>query len=364
MGVKPKKKTEKGKPSTDVEALEALDYPFITDLLRMRKLQKAHNTFLAGILREVVDGRMHPFFNLHNVKSYRGSSDSPNFQNLPIRDREQSKLVRGAIIPSPGHQLVEIDYSGIEVCIAACYHHDPAMLSYIEDKSKDMHRDMAAECYDLPISEVSKNIRYCGKNRFVFPQFYGDYWKSCAKALWDAVDAMRLETASKGLLRDHLTNRGLKSLKAFEGHIERVERRFWGKRFPVYAKWKENHWEKYLETGYIDLHTGFRCSGLAKKNEVINWPVQGSAFHCLLWSLIKVNDWLRTSDKRSHIIGQIHDAILFDAHPEEVEEIIEVVEQISCHDIREHWPWIITPLEVEVDITPIDGSWITKETYK
>src|SRR5690606_20675796 len=101
------------------------------------------------------------------------SSDSPNFQNLPIRNPKMAKIIRSAFIPrSDRHVLVEIDYSGIEVRVAACYHKDPVMIEYINDPTKDMHRDMAAQCYLAPPEQVSKQMRYCGKNMYVFPQFY------------------------------------------------------------------------------------------------------------------------------------------------------------------------------------------------
>ena len=96
---------------------------------------------------------MHPNFNLHLVRTYRSSSDKPNFQNVPIRDAWLSKLTRKAIRSRPGCRLVEIDYGGMEVAIVTCYHKDPAMVRYIEDPELDLHRDMAAECFKIPIAE-------------------------------------------------------------------------------------------------------------------------------------------------------------------------------------------------------------------
>ncbi|NIS13857.1 MAG: hypothetical protein GWN12_18860, partial [Thermoplasmata archaeon] len=88
-------------------------------------------------------------------RTFRSSSDSFNFQNIPIRDLELARLIRQAIIARSGHRLVEIDYSGVEVHVAACYHQDPTMLEYLEDKSKDLHRDMAMEIFKLPLEELT-----------------------------------------------------------------------------------------------------------------------------------------------------------------------------------------------------------------
>jgi DNA polymerase I-like protein with 3'-5' exonuclease and polymerase domains len=114
----------------------------------------------------------------------------------------------------------------------------------------------------------------------------------------------------------------------------------------------------------MDTLTGFRCSGLIGRNDCINYPVQGSAFHCLLWSLIRLNRWLRTQKKQTQIIAQIHDSIVMYTAPEEAEEVIAMTRRIMCEDIRRVWPWIITPLEIEAEITPVDSDWSTKKEFK
>ena len=138
-------RTKTGKPKTDGVTFETINEPFVVDYLHIEKLKKARNTFLTGIKREVCGEFLHPNFNLHTVQTYRSSSNNPNFQNFPIRDPMMGEIIRRCFIPRKNHHIVEIDYSGIEVRIAACYHKDPAMISYIKDPSKDMHRDMAGE---------------------------------------------------------------------------------------------------------------------------------------------------------------------------------------------------------------------------
>jgi DNA polymerase I-like protein with 3'-5' exonuclease and polymerase domains len=108
------------------------------------------------------------------------------------------------------------------------------------------------------------------------------------------------------------------------------------------------------------LLTGFRCSGVMSRNDAINYPVQGAAFHCLLWSFIQIDRRMLHQNWDTKIIGQIHDAIVLDVHPDELEMVIEVVEQITCRDLPEAWKWINVPLEVDVDIYPVDKSWADK----
>ena len=100
MGYPCQSRTKTGRPSMDGSNLERLDLKFVKRYLEVEKLKKLLGTYLKGIKREVVLGRLHPFFNLHLVSTYRSSSSSPNFQNIPIRDKLIGKLVRRAFIPA------------------------------------------------------------------------------------------------------------------------------------------------------------------------------------------------------------------------------------------------------------------------
>jgi len=301
---------------------------------------------------------------LHTVRTYRSSCSDPNFQNIPIRDKEIGAIIRKAFIPRKGRKLLECDFSGIEVRIAACYHKDPTMLAYIKDSTKDLHRDMAMECYLLEQRQMTKDIRYCGKNKFVFPQFYGDYYVNCAKNLWKAIDEMSLQTAEGTSLKEHMAKKGIRTLAQFEKHIQKVEDNFWNVRFKKYTQWKKEHYQKYLQNRYFDTLTGFRCQGMMSRNDVINYPVQGSAFHCLLWSLIQIQKQIKIERMQSLIVGQIHDSIILDIVPEEEEKIVAILKEVMTQRIIKHWKWIIVPLDIEIDVTPIDGSWNEKQGRK
>lgn len=354
---------------TDEDALTKLNMPFVRKYLEVEKLKKLRSTNLMGVRNEVVGGMLRPSFNLHLTRTYRPSSDMPNFQNLPIRDKVAGKLIRSCFVPRPRHVLVEIDHSALEVRIAACYHRDPAMVAYIEDPTKDMHRDMAAECYMLPVDQVTKDARFYAKNQFVFPQFYGDYYVHCAKNLWDAIGQHRLKTVGGVPLQKHLAEWGITSLgncdprqaprqETFEHHIQRVEQNFWGRRFRVYARWKKRWYEQYRKRGWFRMLTGFRVEGVYGRNDVINYPVQGSAFHCLLWSLIRLVRWLRESKMRSVVVGQIHDSIIADVHREELDDYLTKVRTIMTVDVRRAWPWIVVPLEIEAEVG--EENWFDK----
>lgn len=355
---KPSKSFPNGQPSANASNLERLELPFVKRYLRVEKLKKLRSTYLMGVRREVVDGFLHPSFNLHLVRTFRSSSNSPNFKNIPIRDKQIGRLIRRAFIPRKGHVLVEVDYGAIEVRVAACYHKDPTMLKYIED-GYDLHRDMAAECYACKPSQVSKDMRYCAKNMFVFPQFYGDYHVNCARHLWEAIDRMKLESPDLGPIRDWFRRKDINSLSVFTDHIERVEGNFWGERFPVYTDWKKEWLEKYNRRGWLRMKTGFVVQGVMRKNEIINYPIQGSAFHCLLWSLIRLRLQLRKHKMRSMVVGEIYDSMLLDVYKPELDVVMAMAKEIMVDKLREAWKWIITPLSVEAEVS--ETNWHEKE---
>lgn len=373
-GIKPPKLTDSGRGSTDKETLLNLKIPELQDMLEMRKLKKIRDTYLEGFQKEQVDGWIHPFFNLHLVRTYRSSSDRPNFQNIPKRDKEAMRLTRQALYPRPGHQLLEVDYSGLEVRIAACYHKDPTMIKYIKD-GFDMHADMTKQIFMIDDFDKSRSdhsvLRGATKNGFVFPEFYGDYFKNCAEYMaceWGGLSRGRWKEGqgidyAEGRLSDHLLSVGLKSLDHFTNHVKAIEEDFWGRRFKVYARWKEKWWREYQKTGYVDLLTGFRCRGLMSKNDAINYPVQGAAFHCLLWALIKLDELMIRYGMNSRIIGQIHDAIIFDVYPPEMDELVKLVKDVTTVMLTKAWDWIIVPLEVDFEVCDVDASWADKKEF-
>lgn len=355
-------RTEKGNYSLSEETLEDMNVPFAKNVLRLRKLQKNVGTYIAQFTRECVEDRMFPIFDLHIPVTYRGSCSKPNFQNIPVRDEESKQICRGGIIPSKGFKLLEADYSGIEVRISACYHKDPTMINYIMDPSTDMHRDCACDLWKLSIDEVTKDIRFYAKNGWTFAQFYGDWYKSCAQTLWKTT--LNLKTKSGIEVREHIRKNGIRTYEQFEKHCQRVEDIFWNDRFRVYKRWREDINIFYQENGYIETHLGFRMSGYMKRNDVTNYQIQGTAFHCLLWSLIRLNEIAKREKWKTKIIGQIHDSILFDLCPEEEAHVMKTIYKVATQDIRKEFDWIIVPLDVEFELSDINKSWATKKEVK
>jgi DNA polymerase-1 len=309
-------------------------------------------------------------YGLNKAITYRSASELVNFQNLPIRDPKSGKLIRSLFIPRDGHVLVEIDYSGIEVRIAACYNEDPVLVDYISDPTKDMHRDMAAKIYCCTKDQVNKLTRYFSKNQFVFPEFYGSYYIDCARNIWEMIKRHHLEVEGTPLYR-WLEQRGIYKLGAcdpkktprkgtFEHHIKEVEEQFW-QVFNVYASWKKRWYKQYLREGQFATLFGFLIQGIMKRNEAINYPIQSTAFHCLLWSLIQLEKSLRMRKMRTKIIGQIHDSIVADVPVNELDDYLVLASSIMTERIRKERDWLIVPLEVEAEACGVGESWHHKK---
>ncbi len=368
MKLEPVKTTEKGKESTDEESLKRLGLPELDLLLRIRRLNKVRDTYLKAFAREQINGYIHPSFNLHLVKTYRSSSSGPNFQNIPKRDKESMKICRQALLPRPGHMLLEADFSALEVNISQCYHKDPTMKKYLQDKNSDMHLDMAKQIFIM--KDINKKdhglLRQAAKNGFVFPQFYGDYYKNNAFGICDWVQlphtrwkkGMGINLPEGNYISNHFIAQGIKSFDQFVNHMRKVEDDFWNRRFKVYNQWKNSWVDKYRTKGYLQMLTGFVCSGVMRKNEIINYPIQGAAFHCLLKTFIELDKEMRKQNWKSKLVGQIHDSIVMDVHPNELERVKETANYIVSHVLPKAWPWIIVKLEIDIDEYGVDQPWI------
>jgi len=375
LGYKPEKytegskdeKKENRKPKVDEKELTKIDLPFVKTYLEIERLKKLQSTYLIGIKREVCNGLVHPSFNLHLVRTFRSSCDSPNFQNIPIRDKQIGKLIRRCFVPRPNHVLVEVDYSALEFKVAACFWKDAAMIEYASDSTLDIHRDMAAECYMLETDDVLKDVRFFAKNQFVFPTLYGSYYVNTSRNLWNAVESGDLKTVDGRSLYEHLKSNGITKLGrcdsrqepvkgTFEHHVRKVEKRF-GNRFPDWTKRKGQWQARYNKRGWFKMMTGFVCSGVMSRNNLMNYPIQGPAFHLLLRSLIHAVKELK--GWKSKVIGQIHDSMIADVHEDELEDFLVLVKEIMTERVRKEWKWVVAPLSIEAEVS--DTNWFEKK---
>jgi len=369
LNFKSKKKTAKaGNDAMDADVLSDIDHPFAKHILRRRKLVKLKNTYVANFRRSIINGRMHPTFNLHIARTYRSSAQDPNAQNVPTRDEEAKKYTRSGIIPSAGNRLMFADYGAVEVRILACYTLDKELVRYCNDPTTDMHRDEAQNIFLLTQKQVSKGLRQGSKNQFIFPEVYGSYWKNCARDLWHQnMDDGKLADGSS--LKAHLKAKLFKGMPAnqwqdiFGLHIKKVEEKFWQK-YHSTREWQDKSVQEYLKKGYIEMLFGHRRGGYLSRNKIFNTPIQNTAFQCLLWAFYELDDLWERKKLRTQLIGQIHDEIVVDLFPPELEEAQADIQSVMSERIREEFPWIIVPLPTELSLTRIDGNWYGKVPYE
>jgi hypothetical protein len=140
-----------------------------------------------------------------------------------------------------------------------------------------------------------------------------------------------------------------------------VEHDFWKRRFKVFDRWKRDWFNAYLHNGHFDSLTGFRYSGIFDRKQTSNYPIQGSAFHCLLWSLIRNQQLIRKTRARRLIVGQIHDSMLSDVPTRELDDHCGMVKDIVEVQLRKHWEWINVPLTIETEISAPRTTWYEKK---
>ncbi len=377
----------------DDEVLQKVDLPFVKDYVLLGRLKDDKTKYLGGLKRETINGFFHPNFNLHLAVTYRSSSGSDredegrmgkdyNFQNIPTRDPARAKLIRSAFIPrSPNRHIVEVDFKSVEVSIAACYTKDPVLMKYQSDPKTDMHRDTAMQLFGLTEDQVDKKTtRDWSKNRFVFPEFYGSVYFQCAPNIWESASDPKYKLpGGKTSVVKHLMKQGIKELGTcepggnpekgtFEYRVREVENDFWQNRFKVYTEWKKQQWDNYLRTGEFLTLTGFHIGPISKKgmlarNDVTNFGIQGSASHCKLWVMNRLQNWLEKYKMKACIIGEIHDSIIADVPEDEVQDYLDAIFDLISVKLPKAWRWINVPMTAEAEVCPVGESWFTKSGW-
>jgi DNA polymerase-1 len=304
LGYKPVKYTGKTKaPSTDEEVLEELaakeNAEIARELLRHRELAKLLGTYVDALPQMVnpLTGRVHTKLHQAAVASGRLASNDPNLQNIPVRT-EEGRAIRGAFVPEEGWVLLDADYSQIELRVVAALAQDPVLLGAFE-RGEDIHRRTASEVMGVAMEEVSSDQRSAAKT-VNFGLLYGQGAYALAAQL--------------GISQ--------KEAKAF------IERYF--ERMPKVAQWIEGTKELALKEGLVRTAWGrFRpIPDLESQNKqiqaqglrvAVNTVVQGTAADLMRRAMVRLHRSLKAEGLRTRILLQVHDELLLEAPPEEVE---------------------------------------------
>ncbi|EGI75507.1 DNA polymerase I [Hylemonella gracilis] len=301
LGLPIVKKTATGAPSTDEEVLEKLadDYPLPAKILEHRGLSKLKGTYTDKLAQMALPGtgRVHTHYAQAVAVTGRLSSNDPNLQNIPIRTPE-GRRVREAFIAPPGCLIASADYSQIELRIMAHLSGDAALLLAFHD-GMDVHRATASEVFGVPTSAVTSEQRRYAKT-INFGLIYGMSSYGLAKSL--GID----NTAAKNYIERYFDR--------FAG----VKRYMDETRASAKAKgYVETVFGRRLYLPEINSPNGPRRGGAERA--AINAPMQGTAADLIKLSMNAVQRVLDAEGRKTKMIMQVHDELVFEVPENEVD---------------------------------------------
>jgi len=308
LGVKRIKRTKTGL-STDQSVLELLkSHPFVAKLLEFRVKAKLKNTYVEALpaLVDPHDGRVHTSFNQTVAATGRLSSSNPNLQNIPIRT-EIGRRIREAFLPGEdGWKLVSADYSQVELRIMAHLSQDPALLEAFRS-NEDIHRRTAALVFRVAPEEVTPELRSRAK-AINFGILYGMGSQRLARETGIS------DKEARAFIDAYFE--GLPAVKAFlDGCVELAEKNGY---VTTLLNRRRNLPE--IRSSEPRVKAGAR-------NIAVNTPIQGTAADLIKVAMIKLHRRLEASDLRAGLLLQVHDELLFEAPPEEVDAVVKMARE-------------------------------------
>lgn len=313
LGLPVVKKTATGAPSTDEEVLEKLaeDFPLPAKILEFRSLAKLKGTYTDKLaqLADPITKRVHTNYAQSVAVTGRLSSLDPNLQNIPIRTPE-GRRIREAFVAAPGCVIASADYSQIELRIMAHLSDDAALLKAFQE-GYDVHRATAAEVFGVSVDQVSSEQRRFAKV-INFGLIYGMSAYGLARNL--NID----NTSAKNYIQRYFERYpGVKhymdstrALAKQQGYVETVM----GRRL-------------YLPE--INSPNGPRRAGAERA--AINAPMQGTAADLIKLSMVAVQNRLEAENKKTKMIMQVHDELVFEVPHDELAWVTQEIPAIMAN---------------------------------
>jgi DNA polymerase-1 len=325
LGLAPQKKTKTGF-STDAASLEKLrgQHPIIEHLLSYREVEKLRSTYGEGLLAEIAsDGRIHATFNQTVARTGRLSSDAPNLHNIPVRS-ELGREFRKAFVPAPGFRLLIADYNQIELRCIAHLAEDPGLIQAFE-AGEDIHSATAARIFGVDPSEVTVDQRSRAK-MVSYGLAYGMEAYGLAQRL-----AIPVSEAQQVLDAYFVA-------------------------FPSVRAYMDRTIDEARERGYTETLFGRRRQipelsspnfriRQAGERQAMNAGIQGLAADIFKVALVRLERSLEVSGGSSRLILQVHDEVICEVTPEELDAVTALVldAMSGAFDLR-------VPLEVHLSV--------------
>ena len=320
------KKTKTGY-STNADVLEKLKdkHPVIEKIIYYRQITKLNSTYVEGLKNVIdVDGRIHSSFNQTVTTTGRLSSTEPNLQNIPVK-YEMGREIRKVFIPKEkGDILLSCDYSQIELRVLAHMSDDANMIDAFKHHS-DIHTKTASEVFKVPVEEVTSLMRSRAK-AVNFGIVYGISDFSLSQDLKitrkEASEYMAIYFDRYPKIKDFLQG-AIDSAKE-DGYVLTLLNR---RRFIPEIK----------SSNKIVISLGERLA--------MNAPIQGSAADIIKLAMVKVYERLKKEGLASEIILQVHDELILNVKPNELEKVKTLVIEEMENVFK-----LSVPLDVDVNL--------------
>jgi len=322
-----RKKTSTG-PSTDASVLQQLaDEGNVLPALIMeyREFAKLESTYLDTLPRLVnpATGRLHTSYNQAVAATGRLASSDPNLQNIPIR-RELGKDIRRGFIPREGWKLMAADYSQVELRLLAHLSGDPAFVDAFT-AGGDIHRQTASIIFGVTPDAVTAEMRARAKT-INFATIYGQGAHALSQQLKiehaeakEFIDTYFLRFAGvRAFLDDTVT------AARERGYVETILGR-----------------RRYIPE-LKDRNFNIRAFG---ERTAQNSPIQGSAADLIKVAMIRTHNELRARRMKSKMLLQVHDELVFEAEPGELDMLKDLVTAAMTTAVS-----IRVPLVVDIGI--------------
>ena len=304
------KKTPKGQPSTDESVLQelALDYALPKLLLDFRGMSKLKSTYTDKLPQQInpKTGRVHTSYHQAVAATGRLSSSDPNLQNIPIRS-EEGRKIRQAFIAPAGYKIVAADYSQIELRIMAHLSGDDGLMAAFS-QGIDVHSATAAEVFDVPIEQVTNDLRRSAK-AINFGLIYGMSAFGLAQQL--------------GLPRNQA-----------QAYID-----LYFNRYPGVKQYMDNIRDQAKQQGFVETLFGRRLylPDINARNAAvrqyaertaINAPMQGTAADIIKLAMLACDKWIRSSCADVKMVMQVHDELVFEVAESHLSTHIETLRSL------------------------------------
>lgn len=330
MQLKTTKKRGKSKNSTSAEVLNILaeDYEIAKLILEYRKYAKLKSTYTDSLpaLIDPKDNRIHTSYNQTVTTTGRLSSSNPNLQNIPIRTEEGNKI-RQAFVPKDknNYLILSADYSQVELRILAHVSGDENLINAF-NSGIDVHTITASKVFEVPINEVTKEMRYKAK-AVNFGIVYGQSKYGLAKALkitsTEADNFINKYFETYPRIKDYMHN--MVELVEKQGYVETI----FGRR-------------RYLENEINSPNAMIREFA---KRAAINHPMQGSASDLIKIAMIDFARVLKENNLKSRLIIQVHDELVVEIAIEE----LDIVKRLILESMELKQP-LKVPLLIDVNV--------------